>query len=1665
MEPMSSTAARPQIPQFDGAADGGGEEDLSEEVKGTPEMRWKKTRRLSLGIRRRGDGNNLQQDDGESGSSKAMSRNRTSLVETDTDRKFGVRRILDTPPILHSSVVPASRASQPTSKSPKASTPQKKRTYCEVVVTPPKKRVHVSTGRVDPGEVAGEDDVEASEDFIGPDDEELPSDARPRSFRLRKPEFSFDMSSSPPVPGSFLRSGRQESSSPASRVDKRPVHMATRVEAARPRGPVTRSRSRLSEEGTRGYKETDLEKQGGKTLDWLKKKESGIGVSVEEVFDDERNENREAVRWVLECVDVPIMDRRMMGEDKGWSRKEFLRGHMLDENIEDVLGDGDSDDEIWSRLSLPEEKETAVGDETVGDKDNYLRVNRNGREKNQMSELNVLSTRNSLPSNHPPSFEYIPETSSIIGDDDRIQTHVKNSQVENDTNDTDLLYQSSPYNQAISSLDWDGTFFDELPLPTAGVESDEGGVVSEKIVEVEQRIQSNLIVKPVSSAVDDNGEDKAALEKENTKVSLSASSKMAIPLTSTVIDPLVATFPPPPAATHWSIAPATRSYVFARPPPTTQELEQSLTAEFGLPRVVYREPYFGSDADVPMRPTVLAGKEFRLKSESVRFLAEFDTQRGTGWEKGGGDGDGDGKGKEKERIPGGKKEVVGLEAWKRAEGGEGRSSIKTWTVARMPPSLEEVEQWLEKERKRVGGGEELSMEEQSREVREKGDQITPLTPSVSKKMEDVPQIEGNTPKNKFGFKFSQNKSAAVVHDRQNINIFSVEIHVNTRGQLLPNPSEDPVSVIFWCLQTEDDEMQSNGYRLGYRVGLILTHDTLNVSRTGLTGYDIDYVVDERSMLDALIEKVRQYDPDILTGYEIHNSSWGYLIERADMAYQINLRSELSRVIPATTPKFGREEDAWGFRQTSSINIDGRHMLNVWRLVRSEVDLNVYTFENVAFHILHERIPHFSYATLSTWFTRGPAILKWRVLKYYIDRVQRNLELLEVPEIVSRTSEFARLFGVDFFSIISRGSQFKVESMMLRIAKPENFIMISPNKKQVASQRAAECLPLVMEPESKFYNSPLVVLDFQSLYPSVMIAYNYCYSTCLGKIGPPDGSKKFGVTSLNLPTGLLDVFGDYITVSPNGLMYVKPSVRQSLLAKMLSEILETRVMVKRSMKENKSNKALEKLLNARQLGLKYIANVTYGYTGASFSGRMPGVEIADSIVQTGRETLERAIDVINSTDRWGARVVYGDTDSVFVTLPGRTKAEAFDIGADIAETITKMNPAPIRLKLEKVYHPCVLLAKKRYVGFKYESKDETVPEFDAKGIETVRRDGVPAVQKIMEHCLKILFRTQDLSELKSFLQRQWSKILADRVSPQDFIFAKEVKLGSYSERGLPPPGALVSTRKMVIDPRSEPQYGERVPYVVVHGGPGARLADQVVPPEELLENRFASLIYKNLLNLVEFLVSLFILLCVIRSLRLHGQYYITKQIIPSLERVFNLVGADIKAWFNEMPRIQRATAFTATQQSRSGGLTFRQNNGRTIDQYYTSQHCLVCREVTELELCQNCQSNPSISTFHLSMRQHRAEVKYAQLLDVCTSCSQISAAQATVESGVEAELNDSISRHPCDSMDCPVYFERVKARNEVKLTMKYSGILDRLFEERSEPGADGALLFAGQDLDF
>ncbi|KAL8921078.1 MAG: hypothetical protein Q9172_004200 [Xanthocarpia lactea] len=1021
----------------------------------------------------------------------------------------------------------------------------------------------------------------------------------------------------------------------------------------------------------------------------------------------------------------------------------------------------------------------------------------------------------------------------------------------------------------------------------------------------------------------------------------------------------------------FNITPKRRILCFAYAPPSVLELLPEFRA-IEKPSVIYQDAYYSDKNDVPERARDYAGKEFRIESGTVAYLPDFDPT-GTSPATFG----------EKHAI------VVDRVAEERHyRQAAHKCSLRGWEIAQPPPSRSEVQQWLRQENQAA-----------------KVEGSTIRTEPRAKL--DVSQIEAATQKDLHGFKYSQKQKTSSVHETQYMSMMSVELHVNTRSNFVPNPEQDEISCIFWCVRSDDDNLEVNGANEGTHVGIIalsgdrgLAHQIAHHSNAEVDEEDL-----ELDLINRMVDIVRTYDPDILTGYEVDGGSWGYMIERARSQYDYNLCDEFSRMKSQSHGRFGKENDRWGFNHTSTIRVTGRHMINIWRAMRGELNLLQYTMENVVFHLLHRRVPHYPYQDLTKWYTSDKPKDLSRVVDYYVSRVQLDLEILEQNGLVPRTSEQARLLGVDFFSVFSRGSQFKVESLMFRIAKPENFILPSPSRKQVGQQNALECLPLVMEPQSAFYNSPLLVLDFQSLYPSVMIAYNYCYSTFLGRVVSWRGQNKMGFTDYQRDPRLLELFKEHINIAPNGMMYVKPDIRKSLLAKMLGEILETRVMVKSGMKVDKDDKTLQRLLNNRQLALKLIANVTYGYTSASFSGRMPCSEIADSIVQTGRETLEKAIALIHSVEKWGAEVVYGDTDSLFVYLKGRSKDEAFDIGKEIADTITNINPRPIKLKFEKVYFPCVLLAKKRYVGFKYESKEQKEPDFDAKGIETVRRDGTPAEQKIEEKALKILFRTSDLSQVKKYFQRQCSKIMKGKISIQDFCFAREVKLGTYSDKGPPPPGALISTKRMLEDPRAEPQYGERVPYVVITGGPGARLIDRCVAPDVLLHNDHHEL---------------------------DAEYYISKNIIPPLERIFNLVGANVRQWYDEMPKFQRIRRIDTDSITRNKELILSK---KTLESYLKSSACVVCREKLEDEspICNRCMRQAHTSLLTLRLRQNCAEQRAVNLKKVCRSCAGLA-------------WGDDVR---CDSKDCPVFYTRARHMASLKTDTTVMGPVMKVLEGAGE----------------
>jgi len=332
-------------------------------------------------------------------------------------------------------------------------------------------------------------------------------------------------------------------------------------------------------------------------------------------------------------------------------------------------------------------------------------------------------------------------------------------------------------------------------------------------------------------------------------------------------------------------------------------------------------------------------------------------------------------------------------------------------------------------------------------------------------------------------------------------------------------------------------------------------------------------------------------------------------------------------------------------------------------------------------------------------------------------------------------------------------------------------------------------------------------------------------------------------------------------------------------------------------------------------------------------------------------------------------VYGDTDSVFVVLKGKTKDEAFDIGEEMARVITQQNPKPMKLKFEKVYLPCILQTKKRYVGYMYESKSQLKPVFDAKGIETVRRDGIPATAKLLEKAIRIIFETNDVSQVKSYVQSQFKKIISGDLSLQDLTFAKEFRgFNGYRPTACVP--ALELTKlAMRRDRRLVPRTGERVPYVVVYGEPGLPLIQLVREPMELLNNS---------------------------NLRPNSHYYITKVIIPPLNRCFLLLGVDTGNWYAELPRVNKP-------------IKNNTNKKGVISKYFVTQSCMACGKFSVMSVCEWCRRVPDITALHINRKAVELQTNIEGRLRECVKCAG--------EGGRD-----------CVSLDCPNLYRRIAAIN-------------------------------------
>ena len=107
----------------------------------------------------------------------------------------------------------------------------------------------------------------------------------------------------------------------------------------------------------------------------------------------------------------------------------------------------------------------------------------------------------------------------------------------------------------------------------------------------------------------------------------------------------------------------------------------------------------------------------------------------------------------------------------------------------------------------------------------------------------------------------------------------------SRHQLLPDPEKDELAAVFFCYQNEDDSLEDTTVHANYHAGLVVIDSPqLRSGRLGLEGIPCHVVDSELDLINWMIDTVKAWDPDVLAGWELHNSSWGYLSARAHEAF-------------------------------------------------------------------------------------------------------------------------------------------------------------------------------------------------------------------------------------------------------------------------------------------------------------------------------------------------------------------------------------------------------------------------------------------------------------------------------------------------------------------------------------------------------------------------------------------------------------------------------------------------------------------------------------------------------------------------------------------------------------------------------------------------------------
>jgi len=465
--------------------------------------------------------------------------------------------------------------------------------------------------------------------------------------------------------------------------------------------------------------------------------------------------------------------------------------------------------------------------------------------------------------------------------------------------------------------------------------------------------------------------------------------------------------------------------------------------------------------------------------------------------------------------------------------------------------------------------------------------------------------------------------------------------------------------------------------------------------------DCEVFDSERNLLLSFLSTIHKLDCDFISSYNLISSDLNYLISRC-IINDVQHNYYCGRV---------KKPSYFNHRRMKVYKfISGRIPIDIRNTCREHFQLVSDDFSSVVKQELSLKRQQIDNIDLKEEFLELSRINN--LINFVLRDTQFVRLIIEKIELIPLSIEISRISGCELSKVLKGFPSLRCESLLV-FSFYENRIIIPDHSKPKndsndQSFRGASVLP----PKRGFYNSIILLLDFKSLYPSIIQEFDICFST----------------------------------LSDDNVNH-----NNSILPNIMKKLVSMRNEVKTKMTNNQSQRN-KILLDIKQRAIKKLSNSIYGYL-AYRGSRFPSRELAALISEKGREILTNSVDIVERIGLY--TIIYGDTDSLMINTGEKDIDRAIALGKTICDMINAQYKY-ISIGIENIFSKVLLMNKKKYATLKVDSDGKNM--IIVKGIDLVRRDWCYLSKYLCKNIIALFLCEDNIKIVKESILYELSRII-------------------------------------------------------------------------------------------------------------------------------------------------------------------------------------------------------------------------------------------------------------------------------------------------------------------